>query len=233
MTHDEIMTLAETAQYLKVAEKTIHRMINKGEIPCAKVASQWRFSRSLLDDWLLSKMQVLPQNDLGRLMQEEGDVVPLSRLLRPEQIIMPLKGTTCPEILQELMAIPLQKGVIHEPKNYLEKLLSREEMVSTALGNGIAIPHIRRVEENPAGPPLIIMGCHREGVDYRSLDGKPTQFFFLVITNSEVLHVRLLAKISQLFRSGHLQESLCRAESPQDIMEQLIGEEQRLRLSRP
>ena len=73
----EVMTLSEVAAYLRLAERTVLRMVHKEQIPCAKVASQWRFLRSMIDDWLITKMQVVPKNDLARLIEggEEVQVV--------------------------------------------------------------------------------------------------------------------------------------------------------------
>jgi len=51
------MTLAEMAEYLKVSQKTIVRMVHAGKLPGAKVASQWRFVRAAIDDWLNTRMQ--------------------------------------------------------------------------------------------------------------------------------------------------------------------------------
>ncbi|MFW5776584.1 MAG: helix-turn-helix domain-containing protein, partial [Spirochaetota bacterium] len=73
--HDEILTLGEAAAYLKLGERTVQRMIGRSEIPCARVGGQWRFLRSVLDDWLLSRMQVLPRNELAPLLDGTSGIV--------------------------------------------------------------------------------------------------------------------------------------------------------------
>ena len=72
---NEIMTLSEVASYLKIAEKTVSRMITRGEIPCTKVASQWRFMKSMIDDWLISRMNVVPQNDLAKILENPEGLI--------------------------------------------------------------------------------------------------------------------------------------------------------------
>ena len=57
----EVMTLGEVASYLKVAERTVLRMVHNGEIPCAKVGGQWRFLRTVVDDWLISRITFPPR----------------------------------------------------------------------------------------------------------------------------------------------------------------------------
>lgn len=224
----EILTLAETAQYLKMSEKTIQRMIAKGEIPCAKIASQWRFSRNLLDDWLLSRMQVIPRNDLGTLLKNRGEIVPLNRLMNPDMILADLQGREKKSILEELTERAVAHIPLIRPADYVQGLIQREEMVSTALGRGIAIPHLRKVEQNPDSPPLIILGRHRAGIDFGAPDGERTYIFFLVITNSEVIHLRLISKINTLFRQGQLIKDLLQAPGAQEIWEYLIQAEQQM-----
>jgi len=72
----ELLTLAEVAHYLKVAEKTVLRMVHNNEIPSIKVASQWRFRRSMIDDWLMSQMKSPPKNELVKLIEATRQPVP-------------------------------------------------------------------------------------------------------------------------------------------------------------
>ena len=67
-TPQEIMTLAELANYLKVAEKTVVRMAREGKIPGTKVASQWRFMRSMVDEWMQDRMQPVTRTNLFQLL---------------------------------------------------------------------------------------------------------------------------------------------------------------------
>ncbi len=209
--NNQIMTLSEVAEYLKVAEKTVLRMIQKGEIPCAKIASQWRFMRPMIDDWLISRMTVLPRNDLSSLLEKEGSLVPLSRLIRKERIICDLKPGSKEEVLQQLTA-PLQISQDNRLL-FLKKLMHREEMSSTAIGLHVAIPHLRRPEENILPGPEVILGICPEGCDFDSLDNLPTHLFFLIITDSEVVHLRILSRISQMAADNQLIRNLIKARS--------------------
>ena len=174
--NNQIMTLSEVAEYLKVAEKTVLRMIQKKEIPCAKVASQWRFMKPMIDDWLISRMNVLPKNDLSSLIEKEGSLVPLSRLIKKERILLNLKPGSKEDILKNMIA-PLELNS-QGRQVFLEKLMHRESLSSTAIGQSIAIPHLRRPEESLIAGPEIIMGICREGCDFDAIDGNPLICFF-------------------------------------------------------
>ncbi len=213
---NQIMTLSEVAEYLKVAEKTVLRMIQKKEIPCAKVASQWRFMKPMIDDWLISRMNVLPKNDLSSLIEKEGSLVPLSRLIKKERILLDLKPGSKEAILNSMIA-PLELGA-QGRQVFLEKLMHRESLSSTAIGQSIAIPHLRRPEESLIPGPEIIMGICREGCDFDAIDGNPTHLFFLIITDSEVIHLRILSRVSRIATDTDLIRDLINSTSPEKAL---------------
>ncbi len=198
----EIMTLSEVAAYLKIAEKTVSRMIIRNEIPCTKVASQWRFMKSMIDDWLISRMNVVPQNDLARILESPEGLIPFSRILSEELILTNLKPGTKKDILNQLVEPLVEMEVVDDKEDFLRKLLAREKMVSTGIGRGVAIPHLRHPKENPGGGPRLVIGICPEGTDYDSMDGHATHLFFLLISDSETLHLRTLAKLNGILREG-------------------------------
>jgi PTS system nitrogen regulatory IIA component len=222
----EVMTLPEVAAYLRLAEKTILRMVHRGQIPCAKVASQWRFLRSMIDDWLIAKMRVVPRTDLSRLIESSPEVVPLSRLLRSEHVVPDIRPGTKEEVLRQLMQPLLRSRFIDQEKPFLDKLMEREGIVSTAAGRGVAVPHLRNPRENPAGGPVLVVGICREGTDFESPDGEDTRLFFLICTDSEVVHLRVLAKVNRIARRSEIMSRLIGADSPAAVLQVLIAADQ-------
>jgi PTS system nitrogen regulatory IIA component len=222
----EVMTLPEVAAYLRLAEKTILRMVHRGQIPCAKVASQWRFLRSMIDDWLIAKMQVVPRNDLSRLIESSPEAVPLSRLLRSEHVVPNIRPGTKEEVLRQLMQPLLRSRFIDREQPFLDKLLEREGIVSTAVGRGVAVPHLRNPRENPAGGPVLVVGLCRDGTDFDSPDGEETRLFFLICTDSEVVHLRVLAKVNRIARKAEVMSRLVGAGSPAEVLQVLIAADQ-------
>ena len=219
MTENEILTLTETAQYLKVAEKTVHRLIKDNKIPCVRVGGQWRFMKSMIDDWLISRMEVVPKNDLAAVMENGITEITISGLV--SGIIHPLSGKSGEEVLKNLIVPLVRDGNIRNSDKYLEKLVNRENMASTAIGEGIAIPHIRNPRENESSVPRIVIGISDTGIDFNAVDGKPVRLFFLVHTNSETLHLKILSKISVLFRDTENRENLIKAASVGDAKKTL------------
>jgi PTS system nitrogen regulatory IIA component len=220
------MTLAEVAVYLKLAEKTVLRMVHKGQIPCAKVASQWRFLRPMIDDWLTAKMQVVPKNDLARLIESSPDLVPLSRLLTDGLIRLDVQPGTKEQVLRQLVQPLIRTWIIDQEQPFLDKLLERERIVSTAVGKGVAIPHLRNPRENPGGGPAMVVGICRGGTDFDSLDGEKTRVFFLLCTDSEVVHLRVLAKVNRIAGKEGTMLQLTGAETVEEVLRVLIRADQ-------
>lgn len=228
---DPLMTLTELANYLQVAEKTILRMISRGEIPAIKIGNQWRFSRSMVDDWILSNMQVVPRNDIARLMEDQQDLVPLSRLIETDSIKLDILPGSKRDVLAQLIEPLIRKGAISDSQSYLEILLAREEMMTTAIGP-VAFPHARNPRENEAAQPQVIAGVCPRGTDFGSLDGQATYLFLLPFTDSEIVHLRLMAKMAALFREPANVEKVIKSDSGELLIGTLIALEQQNRPGR-
>jgi len=218
---NEIMTLSEVAAYLKIAEKTVSRMITRGEIPCTKVASQWRFMKSMIDDWLISRMNVVPQNDLAKILENPEGLIPFTRLTSEDLILDNVKPGTKKDILAQLIQPLIQQEIIEDADDFLRKLLTREKMVTTGIGRGVAIPHLRHPKENPGGGPRMVVGICKAGTDYESMDGKTTHLFFLLVSDSEVVHLRVMAKLNQILRESDFVTRLTNAKKG-DVLPILI-----------
>lgn len=117
--------------------------------------------------------------------------------LTPEDIIT-LAGESRAKVFTELVACASQKRGV-EPEDVFAAIMAREKIMSTAIGEGVAIPHGRMAN---LGEPLVIMGICREPVaDYHALDGKPVKLVILVLVdwNDSDIHLELLSSIAKTF----------------------------------
>ena len=192
------MTLAELANYLKVAEKTVVRMAREGKIPGTKVASQWRFMRSMVDEWLQKRMQPVTRTNLFELLKHAPEVVPVSRLVSPDLMLFDIKPGPVPKVLEQLIQPLEKKGLMDDRKLYLDLLIKREQLHSTAIAPHVAIPHARTPADCNLKKSALVVGISPEGVDFGADDKEKTHVFLLICSEDEVVHLRLLAKISRL-----------------------------------
>jgi PTS system nitrogen regulatory IIA component len=198
--NDEIMTVAEVAVYLQLAEKTIVRMAQRGDIPAAKVASQWRFMRSLVREWLVAQMQTLPAGRLDEVVQREDALLPLHEMIRPELMSLDIKPGPKDAVLRQIVAPLVQTGFATDPSRLLGNLLERERMMTTAIGHGVALPHPRKPIAGMFPEPAIALGLCPTGTDFEAIDDQMGHVFFLVCATREEIHLQLMAKIAWLSR---------------------------------
>jgi excisionase family DNA binding protein len=214
-----VLTLLEIARYLKVSRKTIFRMLRDGRLSGFKVGKQWRFLKPVVDDWVTNKMQVLPEKNLIHVAATARKDIPLSRLIGEERIVPDLRPGSKSDILKQLIT-PLERlGLIDDPADYLDKLLAREKMISTAVGHGVAFPHLRHPALNPVREHCIVLGICPAGTSFKALDGKKTHLFALLSTPSEIVHLQLLAKASLLFRKPSVMRRLIAAKTRSQVLE--------------
>ena len=225
---DEILTLSETAVYLKLGERTVHRMIKRNEVPCVRVGSQWRFMKSVLDDWLLSGMQVFPRNELAPFLDATNGIVRLAPLIETTRVVDRVVPGEPAAVLRQVAAPLTELGLVRDLDAYVGRLLARERLSSTALGHGVAVPHVRRLQDNPSGAPSVVLGVCREGVPFGAPNNDPVHFFFLLSASSEVIHLRVLKRITLMFREQAVRDALLATTSKAELLDVLATEEDRL-----
>jgi nitrogen PTS system EIIA component len=136
-------------------------------------------------------------------------------VLQKEAILSDLKAQNKKGILEELVA-PVAAIANVNQEDLVKVLMERERLGSTGIGGGIGIPHgkMRDLESLVLG-----FGLSRKGVDFESLDSKPTHIFFLLVTpeNSTGLHLKLLARISRILKNEPFKERLLNASDAEEI----------------
>jgi fructose-specific phosphotransferase system IIA component len=148
----------------------------------------------------------------------------LVSLLSENLIKVPLKTSQKVEVIKELLALLTEYQTVENAEEVLEAILEREEILSTGLGNGVAIPHCKSGSvENFS----VALGIHPRGVDFQSLDQQPAYIIFLLVgpENKPGLHIRLLSRISRIISREDVRQQILRAESSQEVYYILEKEE--------
>ena len=131
----------------------------------------------------------------------------LMEILSGKSIIVGLKGQSKQEILEELVDALEVGDKITDREKVLEAVFQREEIMSTGIGHGIAIPHGKSEYVKELGG---VLGIKNEGVEFDSLDGQPTFIFFLLVSPMDVSgpHIKALARISRLLKGEDFRKEL-------------------------
>jgi len=137
-------------------------------------------------------------------------------VLQKESILVDMQASDKKGVLEELSSPVAQLAEVNG-KDLVRVLMDRERLGSTGIGGGIGIPHGKLKDLKTL---VLGFGLSRKGVDFESMDGRPTHIFFLLVTpeNSTGLHLKLLARISKILKNDPIRERLLKASSSDEVL---------------
>lgn len=148
----------------------------------------------------------------------------ISEFLNKNAIKIGLQATEKEEALKELVDVLANVKDIGDKKAIVKALIDRENLGSTGIGQGIAIPHGKtdKVEEL-----IAVLGISHKGVNFEALDGELVYIFFLLVAPKETAgpHLKALAQISRLLRDNYFCEQLRRCKTSEELFELIRREE--------
>ena len=138
-------------------------------------------------------------------------------------IAVDLKARNKKEVINEMTAVLAKTNKISDKEKVVKILLEREELGSTGIGQGIAIPHGKT---NQVDDVIITFGSSKQGIDFESLDGEPVYLLFLLLAplESSGVHLKALAKISRLLKDKYFRQALRDAKNIDEVIK-VIKEE--------
>jgi PTS system nitrogen regulatory IIA component len=230
---NEMMDLEQVADYLQRDQREVTKLANRGHLPGRKVAGEWRFAKAEINYWIETQLPAYTEEQLHAL--ETRDVATpsadpiLSELLAKESIAVPLAATTRASVLKELVRLAEQSWQVYDSAAILEAIRQREDMGTTALENGVALPHPRRPLPAALGESVLAYGRTASGIPFGAARGGLSDIFFLVCCRDESTHLRVLARLSRLLlRPGFLDE-LRSAATPDETWNLIEAAERDLR----
>lgn len=142
----------------------------------------------------------------------------ISDLLKKEIMIMELAADNKIDAINEMIAKLKEKKMISDEELFREEIMNREELSSTGLGDGIAMPHAKTKAVNT---PCVLFARSEKGIDYDSLDGQPAYLFFMIAAEDGAnnTHIETLANLSKLLLKANFIEKLKKAKNPDEVIE--------------
>lgn len=183
---EEILTIEEVSNYLRVSERTVYDWAQRGEIPCGKIGTVWRFKRSEIEKWIDSKLTK------KNTKPKTHNNIDLTRIVSPERIIF-TDFSTKHDVLISLIEVLSTAPQVKDKKALENAILEREALMSTALGNGIAVPHVRI--DSVSDLLLALAISKKDIIDFNSFDGEPVRLVFMLVAN-ESQHAYYLQTMS-------------------------------------
>jgi len=205
---DTIMTIEDVAKYIKVSERTVLDWAQKGDIPAGKLGNVWRFQQSEIDQWVKNKLSVKQNIEKG--------IIDLKHLLSPDRVLI-TDYSSKRDILTALIDNLSKAPQIKDPKALEAAIWEREQLMSTGIGLGVGIPHVRIYSVSDI--VLSIAINRKEIEDYQSLDNTPVRIVFMVAAayNQHTEYLKLLASISTLLKDEEARNRLLELEDTRKI----------------
>jgi PTS system nitrogen regulatory IIA component len=188
------LKIREVAALLGVSDKTVYRWIKAGAIPAYRVHDQYRVNRMELLEWVTSQKMPVSEEIFNEPAESE-ETVSLARALDAGGVFYRVEGTDTPSVLRAIVAnMRLPEGVDRE--FLFRVLLSRENVCSTAIGGGVAIPHPRNPIVLHVTQPSITLCFLEHPVEFGAMDGQPVQALFTLVSPMVRHHLQLLSRLS-------------------------------------
>lgn len=215
------LSLRDVARLLEVSEDVVTRWVRQRELRAVQIGGQYRVNKVELQEWAAARgLRISPE-----LYAPAGQVDQLPSLheaLTRGQIHYDLQGTQRDEILQEVVRLPTIPPSID--RNLLfQLLLSREQLASTGIGAGIAIPHPREPLVVQISEPMVVLAFLKQPVDFDAIDSLPVRTLFVLLSPSVRVHLQMLSRLMCALHDELVRE-LLRERMPAQAILQRVAE---------
>jgi nitrogen PTS system EIIA component len=222
-----MLDVKEVAKLLTVSEKTVYRWITKNEIPAYKIGENYRFNRVELLEWATANRIKVSYQIFDEVLETGSSMPTLAEAINTGGIHYRVPGKDTKSVLASIV------NIIHLPDDIdrdflLGALLARENLGTTAIGDGIAIPHVRNPIIFHVSKPLLAVCFLEQAIDFGALDGKPVDTVFTIITHTVRSHLHLLSRLSYALHQPRIRAIMNGSSSRQDILDTLAGFEETL-----
>lgn len=194
------LKIKDVTELLNVSEATIKRWIADGKIPYYRLHNQYRFSRSEIENWVLSCKQggdFSPFEDEEPAKEKLGtQQFGLFRAIHKGGVYSNIAGDTKEEVIRNAM-VEIAKDLHLDSEVITELLLDRENLMPTALSNGIGVPHTRDFLLQESYDVIAVV-FPAKPIEYGALDGEPVHTLFFLFACDDKRHLHLLAKLAHL-----------------------------------
>lgn len=215
---EDILTIEEVAKYLRVSERTVYDWAQKGEIPAGKIGTVWRFKKDEIEKWVNERLTSSVKTG------QNNPLVQVQNILSPDRIVI-LEHSTRHDALVSLSETLSSAPQIKNRHELTVEILKREELMSTAIGRGIAIPHVRL--SSVTDLVMAVGICKHDVLDFQTIDDVPVRLLFMIAAayNQHAYYLQTLSFFSTKLKNASLREGLLSSKNAMEAYNLLIAKE--------
>jgi PTS system nitrogen regulatory IIA component len=206
---DDILTIEEVAKYLRVSDRTVYDWAQKGEIPAGKIGTVWRFKKSEVENWVNAKLS-------SSSFSQNDSEIQIKNILSPDRIVF-INHSTKHDAIVQLSQVLATAPQIKNASELTAEILKREELMSTAIGKGIAIPHVRL--SSVTDLVMAVGVCRKTISDYQTIDDTPVDLLFMIAAayNQHSLYLKTISHFCGKLKQEGLHESIINAKDANEV----------------
>jgi len=202
-----LLTVREAAALLKTTEPQVYRWMDEEKIPFRRVLEQIRFNQTELLEWATAQRLPIALDEFDRDRDPEEPMPSLVQALKLGGLLRDVPSSDRDTALRAIVEqVPLPTGL--DPEFVTEVLIARENAVSTAIGHGIAVPHVRQPIVASGSPAHVSVAYLRCPVSFSPCDGKPVQTVFLIVSPTVRAHLQMLAHLARVLHDPSFRAAL-------------------------
>ncbi len=195
------LVLSEIAKRLNLNAETFNRWIKQGKIPVTKSGNFGIFNESELNQWASQQRISFRTTKIEKDKTEDICSALLLTAVESGGLFKNIKGRTKEEVIQ--FGVKCIPGIADSLRSELYvQIMKREDLTSTGIGRGVAIPHPRTPFNGGFPHPMIVTCFLDKPIDFNAIDGKPVFVLFIILTPSIEVHLNLLSKLSFCLRDN-------------------------------
>ncbi len=189
----KLLTKSEAAKYLKLTESVIDEMIAQKLFTTKSVGRAIKIDSASIDEWRES----LSEQEVRELALKKT-ICRFKEYFRTECIFLDFEANNKYEAIRFMSEKAKELKLVKDARWLYEVVVAREELVSTAVGNGVALLHPRHLHPSKIKKPTVLFGRCPEGVDFDSIDNKPVTLFFMLLLHDDKQHLFSLSYLSKI-----------------------------------
>ena len=229
-----VLNLESVAEYLHLTQADIVQRVKNREIPFEKRGDRIVFRKGEIDRWASQRILGLPDRPLAayheKSTRETNAILPqealLPDLLAAGAIASAMTSRTKASILRDLVALAEKTGHLCDARALQISLEAREELCSTAVPGGLALPHPQTPDPYLFDASFIVVGRPVHEIHFGAPDGQPTQLFFLLCCQDDRLHLHTLARLCLVAAKTTVLDQLRDAPDAAAMRDALVAAEQ-------
>ena len=213
---DDILTIEEVASYLRVSDRTVYDWAQKGEIPAGKIGTVWRFKKSEVEKWVNERLSSGPSSK--KVVEE----VQMKNILSPDRVVF-INQSSKRDALVELSNVLATAPQVKNGSELLSEILKREELMSTGIGRGIAIPHVRLSSVTDL---VVAVGVCKSNIeDFETIDDVPVNILIMIAAayNQHSYYLKTLSHFSSKLKNTELRDAITKASTPREVYDLIVN----------